>query len=326
MTSHSHPSVVRTPDSNFDSLKDFPFQSNFLDLGDMRMHYIDEGPSDGPIALMIHGMPTWSYLYRYMIPPLVNAGFRCIAPDHIGFGKSDKVTISDWYNIAQHISNLTKLVTQLDLKDITLFVQDWGGPIGLSQYAAMPERFSRLVIMNTWLHHSNYEYSPGILQWINQNLPGGLFRDNIPNKFNWGTLMAMSTGRVTPQDSLLRILSGEVPHMSPDALAVQAAYDAPFDGLGDAGVTGPRRFPMCIPVHDSEAGSALLQEECFHFVNQTELPVHFVWGVNDNVFTKEWGLKWHSLIPNSTWHEVDASHFLQDTCGEEIVANVMSQM
>jgi haloalkane dehalogenase len=190
----------------------------------------------------------------------------------------------------------------------------------------MPERFSRLVIMNTWLHHSKYEYSPGILQWIAQNQPGGMFRDNIPDKFNWGTLMAMSTQRVTPQNSLLRLLSDQEPEMTPDARAVQQAYDAPFLGLGEPGVTGPRRFPMSIPVNDPEAGNASKQEECFALVNATKLPVHFVWGINDNVFTKEWGLRWHGLIPHSTWHEVDAGHFLQDTCGPEIVANVLSHI
>lgn len=319
----NRPSVIRTPESNFAHLADFPFEPNYLEIDGLRMHYVDEGPKDGPVALLVHGMPTWSYLYRYMIPPLVAAGYRCVAPDHIGFGRSDKVTDPQWYNIARHTGNLNELVTSLDLRDVTLFVQDWGGPTGLAQYAAMPERFSRLVIMNTWLHHSEYEYSPGILQWITQNQPGGIFRDNIPDKFNWGTLMAMSTQRVTPQDSLLRILSGQEPEMTPDARAVQQAYDAPFLGLGEPGVTGPRRFPLSIPVNDPEAGNASKQEECFALVNATKLPVHFVWGINDNVFTKEWGLRWHDLIPHSTWHEVDAGHFLQDTCGPEIVANVL---
>ena len=122
-----------------------------------------------------------------------------------------------------------------------LFVQDWGGPTGLAQYATMPERFSRLVIMNTWLDHEGYEYSPGIRQWIQQNSPGGLFRDNVPERFNWGTLMAMATQRVSPQESIFRILGGEQPNLSDDAARVRRAYDAPFEGLGDAGVTGPRR-------------------------------------------------------------------------------------
>jgi haloalkane dehalogenase len=207
-----------------------------------------------------------------------------------------------------------------------LFVQDWGGPTGLAQYANMPERFERLVIMNTWLHHEGFEYSPGILQWIQQNLPGGLFRDNVPAKFLWGTLMAMSTSRVSPQNSLFKILGGETPDLSTDANEVRRAYDAPFEGLGEPGVTGPRRFPMSIPIHDPVAGNAEVQSRHFEMVNATTLPVHFVWGVNDNVFTRDWGRKWHGLIPHSTWHEVDAGHFLQDTHGAEIVAHVLEHV
>jgi len=315
---------IRTDDANFQNLTDYPFAPQYLDINGARMHYIDEGPHDGPVALMVHGMPTWSYLYRYIIPPMVAAGYRCIAPDHVGFGRSDKATDPQWYNIARHTTNLTALISQLDLTNVTLFVQDWGGPTGLAQYAAMPERFTRLVIMNTWLHHESFEYSAGALQWIQQNLPGGIFRDNIPEKLNWGTLMAMSTQRVSPQDSLLKILTGQEPEFSTEALAVKNAYDAPFNGLGEAGVTGPRRFPMSIPAHDPISGNAEEQEKNFAIVNSTKLPVHFVWGVNDQVFTRDWGLKWHSLIPHSTWHELDAAHFLQDTHGAEIAAQVLS--
>ena len=316
---------ARTPDANFEELDGFPFAPNYLDVNGLRMHYVDEGPRDAPVALLVHGMPTWGYLYRHMIPPLLAAGYRCVAPDHIGFGRSDKVTDPGWYDIATHTANLTSLVTALDLRDVTLFVQDWGGPTGLAQYAAMPARFSRIVIMNTWLHHAGYEYSPGILQWIAQNSPGGLFRDNVPGKLNWGTLMALSTQRVSPQDSLFRELSGEPGEYGPEARAVKTAYDAPFAGLGEKGVTGPRRFPLSIPVHDPVAGNAAEQERHFAAVNATELPVHFVWGTNDNVFTTEWGRKWHSMIPHSTWDEVPAGHFLQDTHGAEIVSFVLDR-
>lgn len=319
-------SLVRTPDTNFDHLEGFPYEPRYLEMDGIRMHYIDEGPRDAPVALMVHGMPTWSYLYRSMIPVLVSAGFRCVAPDHIGFGRSDKVTDPSWYNIARHTSNLGRLISHLDLDRITLFVQDWGGPTGMAQYASMPDRFERLVIMNTWLHHDDYEYSPGILNWIEQNLPGGMFRDNVPTRFGWGTLMAMATERVTPQESLLKLMSGEEPQLSPEAEAVRMAYDAPFAGLEEPAVSGPRRFPMSIPAHDPVAGNAHDQREHFELVNATKLPVHFVWGVKDTVFTKEWGRKWHSMIPQSTWFEVDAGHFLQDTHGGEIARHVLSHL
>lgn len=315
---------VRTPEANFDALVDYPFEPHYLDVDGLRMHYVDEGPRDAPVALLVHGMPTWSYLYRHMIPPLVAAGYRCVAADHIGFGRSDKVTDPRWYDIDRHVANLGRLVSALDLNDITLFVQDWGGPTGLAQYANMPERFSRLVIMNTWLHHDGYEYSPGVQQWIVQNSPGGLFRDNVPARFNWGTLMAMSTQRVGPQESLFKELAGEPGTYSDEALAVKNAYDAPFAGLGEDGVTGPRRFPMCIPFHDPVAGNAVEHERHFSLVNGTTLPVHFVWGTNDMIFTTEWGRKWHTMIPHATWNEVPAEHFLQDTHGAEIVSFVLA--
>ncbi|MFM9083309.1 MAG: alpha/beta fold hydrolase [Actinomycetota bacterium] len=314
---------LRTPDENFDGLVDFPFEPHYADIDGLRMHYVDEGPRDAPVALLMHGMPTWSYLYRTMIPPLLAAGYRCVAPDHIGFGRSDKVTDSAWYTIARHTSNMRLLVESLDLGDITLFVQDWGGPIGLAQFAAMPERFSRLVIMNTWLHHDTYEYTPGILDWITRNSPGGMLRENVPAKFNWGLLMTMATRRATPADSMIPAVSGGTPNLTPEADMVRRAYDAPFLGLGEDAVTGPRRFPLCIPVNDPVAGNADEQAGHFAAVNAASVPVHFVWGTEDNVFVTEWGRTWQSMIPGATWDEVAAGHFLQDTHGPEIVAAVL---
>ncbi len=319
--------IIRTPDSNFSDLQNFPYAPNYFDIDGVRMHYVDEGPKDAPVALLMHGMPTWSYLYRNMIPQLRAAGYRCVAPDHIGFGRSDKVTDPDWYNIARHTANITRLVNHLNLNNITLFVQDWGGPTGLAQYATMPERFSRLVIMNTWLHHAEYEYSPGIQNWITQNLPGGIFRDNVPSKTNWGTLMAISSGRISAADSLYVELSGGTPDYNADAAKVKYAYDAPFAGLGDEAVTGPRRFPLSIPFHDPMSGNAVEQEKHFAIVNSTSLPVHFIWGDADNVFTIEWGKKWHSLIPGSTFDVMEgAGHFLQDSHGPQIVEAFLSRI
>lgn len=317
---------IRTPDENFDGLVDFPYEPHYVDLGGLRMHYVDEGPVGGPVALLLHGMPTWSYLYRTMIPLLSRAGYRCIAPDHIGFGRSDKVTDAGWYDIARHTANLTHVVEALDLGDITLFVQDWGGPIGLAQVVTMPERFARLVIMNTWLHHDSYEYSPGIQNWITQNQPGGLFRDNVPERFNWGTLMVVGTGRADPREALFPTLQGGSAELPPDVDAVRLAYDAPFAGLGEIGITGPRQFPLSIPLVDAARGNGAAQAEQFAAINATRLPVHFVWGLSDNVFTSAWGRRWHAMIPHATWDGLDdAGHFLQDTHGERIAEIVLSR-
>ena len=320
----STPPFLRTPDDNFAGLADYPFRPHYLDVGGLRMHYVDEGPGDAPVALMVHGMPTWSYLYRRIIATLGRAGYRCVAPDHIGFGRSDKVTDPAWYDIDRHVANLTALIEALDLRDITLFVQDWGGPTGLAQVVAMPERFSRLVIMNTWLHHDGYEYTPAIRNWIEQNQPGGIFRDHVPDRFGWGTLMVVGTGRGDPARALFPALQGQQPELPPEADAVRTAYDAPFAGLGEAGVTGPRQFPLCIPLVDPDRGAGAAQATNFAAINATSLPVHFVWGGADGVFPPAWGREWHSLIPHSTWDELpDAAHFLQDTHGEEIARIVL---
>ena len=326
MSTHTPP-FLRTPDANFDVLVDFPFEPHYLDIDGLRMHYVDEGPPDGPVALMVHGMPTWSYLYRKVIVAMRDAGYRCIAPDHIGFGRSDKVTDPSWYDIARHTANFTALVQSLDLRDITLFVQDWGGPTGLAQVVAMPERFSRLVIMNTWLHHDGYEYTPAIRNWIVQNEPGGLFRDNVPARFGWGTLMVIGTRRADPRQALLPALQGGVPTLSPEVDAVRAAYDGPFAGLGELGVTGPRQFPLSIPVHDHVRGNGDAQEAHFAAINATTLPVHFVWGLADDVFPGTWGWHWHTLIPHSTWDAFDdAAHFLQDTHGDRVAQAVLHRI
>lgn len=335
--SQSTPPFVRTPDANFDALDDFPFEPHYLDVDGLRMHYVDERPVDerpddegsidAPVALMIHGMPTWSYLYRHMIVTMRDAGYRCIAPDHIGFGRSDKVTDPAWYDIARHTANLTALVESLDLRNVTVFVQDWGGPIGLAQVVAMPERFSRLVIMNTWLHHDAYEYTPAIQNWISQNQPGGLFRDNVPERFGWGTLMVIGTRRADPQSVLLPALQGLTPALPAAVDAVRAAYDAPFAGLGEAGVTGPRQFPLSIPFHDHARGNGDAQAAQFAVIVDTSLPVHFVWGLADEVFNEAWGRRWHESIPHSTWDEFDdAAHFLQDTHGAGVARAVLARI
>ena len=157
--------ILRTPDARFDALDDWPYAPHYLEFDGLRQHYVDEGPRDAPVALMLHGEPTWSYLYRKMIPKLLAAGYRCIAPDHIGFGRSDKPANDEWFVIRRHYMALRNLIEKLDLRNITIFVHDWGGPIGLRQVVDMPERFSRAVIQNTWLHDDSYVYAPKILWW-----------------------------------------------------------------------------------------------------------------------------------------------------------------
>ena len=150
-------SVLRTPDERFANLPRYPFTPNYVEVETkgipaLRMHYVDAGPADAPTVVLVHGQPTWSFLYREVIHVLTDAGLRVIAPDHIGFGRSDKLTERTDYTFARHIDWLHGLITGLDLQEVTLVVQDWGGPIGLSVLARDPDRFARVVATNTILH------------------------------------------------------------------------------------------------------------------------------------------------------------------------------
>lgn len=314
---------VTTPDENFAELANFSFKPNFHQWQDLNMHYLDEGPKDGPVMLLMHGMPTWSYLYRDMIPPLVAAGFRCIAPDHLGFGKSDKPTDIHWYTIARHTEVLTSLIVSLNLKDITLVCQDWGGPIGLAQAAIMGNRFSRLVIMNTWLHHEGYSYSEAIRNW-NQNWhEGGLFCREKPNV---GLLMAMSAGLLTREAMFPALVSGQIPEFESDAAKhMHDAFLAPFKGMPDDAYNGPRRFPLSIPVDSYDNGNAAAQEHHYGVLLGWRKPVNFIWGCMDDVFTEAWGREWARRMNASFDPIKDAGHFLQNTHGAEVAKIILQR-
>ena len=145
------PGVLRTPDARFESLEDWPYPPNYRQVGDIRLHYVDAGPPDGETLLLIHGEPTWSYLFRKMIPTFTAAGYRVIAPDLVGFGRSDKFTDEDAYSYPMQVKYMLELVRALDLNNVTFFGQDWGGLIGLRAVAAAPGRFARVVVSNTGL-------------------------------------------------------------------------------------------------------------------------------------------------------------------------------
>ena len=165
-TAHLHadeikPGILRTPEARFAGIQDFPYAPNYLQVGDIRLHYIDEGPRDGETILLIHGEPTWSYLFRKMIPIFVDAGYRVVAPDLVGFGRSDKYVDEDAYSYVMQVEFMQKLVVNLNLSDVTFFGQDWGGLIGLRVVGAEPERFARVVVSNTGMPAAS-----GIQGWI----------------------------------------------------------------------------------------------------------------------------------------------------------------
>ena len=145
------PGIVRTPEERFNNIPDYVFDANYINIGDLRIHYLDEGPSDGEIIFLLHGQPTWSFLFRKMIPTLTQAGYRVIAPDMVGFGKSDKYISIDDYSHQMHVDTMTYLIRELDLKNITAHVHDWGGLVGLRVIAEEPDRFSRVIASNTGL-------------------------------------------------------------------------------------------------------------------------------------------------------------------------------
>lgn len=312
---------IRTPDANFEDLSSFAFEPHYHEWQDLRMHFVDEGPADGPVMLLLHGMPTWAFLYRNMIADLVAAGYRCIAPDHLGFGRSDKPTDPHWYTIARHTEVMTSLINGLDLRDVTLVCQDWGGPIGLAQAVTMPERFARLVIMNTWLHHEGYEYSEAIRSW-NQNWHrGGLFDRERPDV---ALLLVLSAGLASPQDIVPAIATGTTPELGDMAADVYKGFAAPFSDLPDAAFNGLRRFPLSIPFDDYDSGNGAAQEHHYNELLSWNKPVQFVWGCADQIFTEEWGRTWAARL-GATFSAIEgANHFLQDTHGAEVVDRILA--
>jgi haloalkane dehalogenase/tRNA(adenine34) deaminase len=218
--------ALRTPDERFANLPGYAFAPHYFD-GDLRMHYLDEGSMDAVVALCLHGQPTWSYLYRKMIPALLAAGMRVVAPDFFGFGRSDKPEDEAAYTFEFHRDSMIALIEALDLRRVTLVCQDWGGLIGLTIPMDMTTRFERLIVMNTALGTGDMPLGEGFLAW-----------------------RAFSNSK--PDMDIAALMKRSVPTMT-DAEA--AAYAAPFpDARYKAGV---RRFPNLVPDHPDAGGAAL---------------------------------------------------------------------
>jgi pimeloyl-ACP methyl ester carboxylesterase len=217
---------VRTPDERFADLPGFPYGPRYLEWRGLRAHYVDEGKGDR-VYLCLHGEPTWCYLYRRMIPALAGSGARVVAPDFIGFGRSDKPEDEAVYTFDFHRQFLLALVEALDLQNITLVVQDWGGLLGLTLPMEMPERFERLLVMNTALATGDVPLSEGFIAW----------RAYVAKN---------------PDLACGKLLARACPHLSP---AEAAAYDAPYPTA--ASKAGVRRFPQLVPVEPDMEGAEL---------------------------------------------------------------------
>jgi haloalkane dehalogenase len=216
--------ILRTPESRFANLPDYPFAPHYHQITpDLRLHYVDEGPADAAPVLMLHGEPSWSYLYRHMITPVAAQGLRVLAPDLIGFGKSDKPTSQEDYSYATHVAWIRSWIEALDLKDITLVCQDWGSLIGLRLAAEMPERFARILIGNG-------------------GLPAGA--GSISGAFKvWRAFASYS-----PWFPIGWIIQGGVRRRL--SAAERAAYDAPFPDSSYK--AGARIFPKLVPITDND--------------------------------------------------------------------------
>lgn len=283
--------VLRTPDDRFRDLPDYPFEPHWTDLdGGVRMHHVDEGPSDADPVLMLHGEPSWSYLYRHLIPVFTGAGFRAVAPDLVGFGKSDKPAERSDHSYQAHMDWLTEWLLALDLQRITIVCQDWGSLLGLRLAAEQPERFDRIVVANGFLPTGDRD--PG---W-----PFKIWR-----------LLATTTpifpaGRIVDIGSGRKLSKGE-----------RAAYDAPFPSR--AFQAGARAFPALVPTTPDDP-AVPANREAWRRLGEWEKPMLTLFGAGDPILGKaDRPLQEH--VPGAAGQphaRVRGGHFVQEDAGEEI--------
>ena len=287
--------TYRTPDSQFDNLPGYPFAPHYTEFEGMRMHHLDEG--GGEPVLLMHGEPTWSYLYRRMIPPLA-ARFRCIAPDYLGFGRSDKPLRIEDYTYDLHAASIRSLVEQLDLRDITVVVQDWGGPIGLRVATELRERFKRLVVLNTGLFASSKSWpTPGFMQWRS-------FAERVGMDMPVGRIIQLSTA--TELDD-----------------ATLAAFEAPWPVRESR--AGVAAFPLLVPL-SADDPNAQAMVRVMDELRGWNVPALVCWSDSDPVFPLKAGHAMAALLPGSGGrvHELaGASHMLQEDRGEEIARLIL---
>ena len=293
-TSWAEGSVLRTPDDRFAALPGFPYQPEYIEIEGLRMAYVEQGKGD-PV-LMLHGEPTWGYLYRHMIPPLAQAG-RVIVPDLIGFGRSDKPVAANAYSYKSHVRWVRKFVEQLDLRRVTLVGQDWGGLIGLRVLAQSPERFARLVAMNTAIPDGRL-LGDAFMKWRR-------FSQRVE---------ALDLPRLMRNSLKKRVLT--------DAEA--AAYAAPFPAKEYQ--TAALVFPRLVPIRPDHTG-AYENRRAIERLRTLRLPVLLPWADGDPI-TAAAEEHLRSIFPNVAPPVVirGAGHFLQEDSGEEIAEKILSWM
>lgn len=277
----------RTPDDRFTDLPGFPWEPRYTEWEGLRIARIDEG--EGRPVVLFHGEPTWSFLYRKVIPPLLEAGHRCIAPDYPGFGRSDKPTDFDWYSYDRQTEATAALLGELGIEGATFVVQDWGGPIGMRIAAEHPEWCDRLVVMDTGVFHGRQKMTDAWMQFRNfvertEDLPIGM-------------LIAGACAN-EPSDEVLR------------------GYDAPFP-VAEA-KAGARAFPLLIPTSPEDEGAEAGMRTA-EAMRDSDRPVLMLWAAEDPIIPPSVGER---LAENLGWPEPEiiegASHFLQEDQGERI--------
>jgi haloalkane dehalogenase len=284
--------VFRTPDERFAGLPGYGFEPHWHDADGLRLHYVDEGAGDPVVCF--HGEPTWAFLYRKLVPPLVDGGHRVICPDYAGFGRSDKPTDRRWYSYDRHVELMADLLGALDLSGATVVVQDWGGPIGLRWAVENADRVARLVILNTGLFTGRV--SKGFMAWRD-------FAEKNPD---------LPVGFVI-QGATTTDLSDEV----------VAAYEAPFPNAESK--AGAAQFPLIVPTSDEDAGAAEMRAVSDE-LSRWDKPALVAFSDSDPVFPyPRSGQVFCDLIPGAG-EQVPiegAAHFLQEDRGEQIAAAIL---
>jgi len=287
--------LLRTPDERFEDLPNFSYEPHYLEIDGIRIHYVDEGPKDAEVILLMHGEPSWSFLYRHMIPILVDAGLRIIAPDLVGFGRSDKPTKQEDHTYAKHVKWMTTLVEQLDLKKITLFCQDWGSLIGLRIALENQDRFSRIVLSNGGLPTGEQGMTDAFLTWRK-------FSREAP-KFDIGFLI---------QGATISKLTEEI----------VKGYDAPFPD--DTYKAGARILPSLVPI-SIEDPEHEVNKKAFEQLGKWKKPFLTAFSDSDPV-TRGGDGPMQRYVPGAQGQKhttiEKAHHFVQEDKGPEL-ANII---
>jgi haloalkane dehalogenase len=303
---------LRTPDERFAKLPDFPFLPHYLDVpdgegGSLRIHYLDEGPSEAGVVLMMHGEPSWSFLYRKMIPVFAEMGHRAVAPDLVGFGRSDKPAGRDDYTYERHVGWMLSWLEGLGLNRITLVSQDWGGLIGLRLVAARPELFDRVVVANTGLPTGDNNVTDAFLEWRK-------FSREVP-EFDVGGIMKMANMAAGAENPL--------PILPDD---VVAAYNAPFPD--DSYKEGARIFPSLVPISPDDPSSTV-NRRAWDVLSRFSKPFLTAFSDGDPI-TRGGDKIFQYRVPGAKGQShttiQGAGHFLQEDKGEEFARIILGFM